>query len=625
MTGFPQRYIVLDTETTSEPIAAKVPTERLTFRLGCTLTVDPVTFEDDDPHYFEFTERDDFRHLVMGSKKGNQTIYVFAHNMGFDSRIVGMWVMLVEGHLSLLPPPDMPGAGRYKEPLMVTDEYIFIVRTWRRDGQQIVWMDSVQWMKESLESIGEKIRVPKMMQPDADAPDSAWMRYCRGDVDTLHAALQRLWGLLIRHGIDDWDYTPAALSRRFYRMRFERKRIKIPDDPKILVMDRLAYFGGLLECYRVGRIDEPIYQVDINSLYPHVMSQNHFPCEVRDHGDNEGKPNPPDGWRPDESTAEVWIESADDPYPVRGSDQTYYCRGRLRTVLCGPELQRAWERGHIIRIGRWVHYRTEDLFGPWAAYWRKSREYAQSRGDKFADGIIKSLMNALHGKFGQQTGSWEWIGKLSPSNVNAMGKAYSASFRKDVDVRIINGEHWQRSKEVEDGQSFVPIAAWTASYGREYMRWLIETTGVQHVLYVATDSLIVTQDGYNALARHGMIEPGTMGKFKVEGSYQRGAIWNVNQIDLDTSKRRSGVRKGSREIEPGIWSVQSWESCVKGVCLTGRDSVSIETILTRPSLSYSRRQVLDNGTTEPWWIDCWTESPEVTAEKPLWNRLKPRE
>lgn len=625
MVGYPQRYVILDTETNSASVPAKVPTQKLTFRLGCVLVVDPDSYEDDEPHYLEFRDRSDFRAVLCCSRRSERTIYVFAHNMGFDSRIVGIWDLVADGTLSLMPQPDMPGAKRYKEPLFIADDHIFIVRLFRRDGQRIVLLDTVQWFKESLEKLGQKIRHPKLMRPDADAPDDVWMRYCRGDVDTLHAALLRLWAMLQRHNIPDWDYTPASLSRRFYRMRFERKRIKRPEDPQILGLDRLAYYGGMLECFRVGEIEGPIYQLDINSLYPHVMSQNSYPCEVHSHGDHKFGDGKPDSWDPCTTTAEVTIETDDCPYPVRGSDQTYYAVGRIKTVLCGPELATACDAGHVRGIGRWVRYRTADLFSGWATYWRRTREFAQDRKDTFTDGIVKGIMNSLHGKFGQQTGEWTWVGKTHPSGSYSCGRIYHRSFRRWMETRTINGDTWERGESGEDQDSFVPIAAWTASYGRVYMRWLIETAGVDSVFYVATDSILTNQAGYRRLLECGMIDGTVMGKFKVEAKAERGAVWNVNQIDLDTLKRRSGVRKGSLEIEPGIWSVESWESFARGVCLTGQDSVSIENILIRPSLSYCRRQVLSGGMTKPWWIDCWYESPEAIASKPVWGRLKDRE
>lgn len=625
MKGFPRRYAVLDTETWTDDVAGRVPTKRLSLRLGAMVIVDPDMYGDHPGVTHGFKTQDDGWLPFKTMKKTREPFFIFAHNMGFDSRIFGLWSKLARGDHSLLPAPDSTDAARYREPLLIADDTLFIVRTFRPDGQRFVWLDTVQWFKSSLEKVGQWIGMPKKMMPDVDAPDEVWMDYCMTDVNVLHAALLRLWSYWRKHGIYDFELTPAALSRRVYRMRWEQKRIRIPDDTDVLGLDRIGYYGGFNECFRIGAVKGPIYQVDINSLYPHVMAQNPFPCEVLSHGDCEGSTEPPEDWRPDHTTAEVWISSVDRAYPVRFSDQTLYCTGDIRTVLCGPELARAWSSRDVLRIGRWVKYRCADLFAEWADYWSKARSFAKDRGDKFADTIVKQHMNSLHGKFGQQTGEWKYVGRMAIEGTFGCGQIFNKEWRKFADYRDINGERWERMREGEDKESFVPIAAWTASYGRLYMDWMIEIAEPSQVLYIATDSLLVTARGYHSLKAAGIMDTGTMGHFKTEGRFDDVNIWNVNQVDLDTLKRRSGVKKGSIEIGPGVWSTELWESCANGITSRDPDSVFIETTLLRPSLSYSRRTVLADGTTAPWSINCWNESPEAIASRRARSYLEHRE
>lgn len=611
MTGYPTRYVILDTETTSTQIHAKVPTQELRLRLGMLLIVDPIQWPDLQAVYHGFKTDEEGWLPFASMPLSDRPIFVFAHNMGFDSRIFGLWNRLGQGQLSLFPPSGMKGEKRYSSPLFIVDDSIFIVRTFRPDGQRIIWLDTVQWFKKSLAELGEWIKCPKGMMPDSDASDDVWFSYCKQDVDTLSALMLRLWAYLGKHGINDFEYTPASLSRRFYRMRFERKRIRIPDDTSVLELDRMAYYGGYNECFRVGTIKGPVYQIDVNSLYPHVMVQNHFPCEVECNGDASTEQFIPDDFTPSRTTAEVWLEADDHVFPVRGSDQTLWCGGKVRAILAGPELERAWSVGAIRRVGRWTRYLTADLFSSWGTYWRKAREFAQQRGDRFADHVVKHLMNSLHGKFGQQTGEWVLKGQVNPEGSFGSGRIMSRSLKKWIDYRDINGCRWEKSREEEDKDSFVPIAAWTASYGRVYMDWMIDIAGKENVYYIATDSLLVNSRGYAALKGAGVVDTGHMGHFKTEGIHDEVTIWNVNQLDLGTSKRRSGVRRGSVEIADGVWSTESWESCTQGVLGTGQDRVLIANTLIRPSLTYSRREVSTDGTTIPWCANCWNASPQV--------------
>jgi hypothetical protein len=624
MSTFPRRYVVLDTETDTTPVPARHPTVKLTFRLGCALVVDPDLYGDREDVYHGFTSRDEFWPVLTTTPRSHDAIFVFAHNMGFDCRIIGLWDQLSQGTFSLLPPASSSEARRYKSPLVIIESPPFIVRVFRPDGQKIVWLDTYQWLQHSLEKIGDMLGYKKGMMPDADAPDSVWMTYCQRDVDVLHAAIKRLWQFLRTHNLENFDYTPAGMSRRFYRMRFERGRIKIPEDTDLLKLDRLGYYAGRVECFRVGPVKGPIYKIDVNSLYPHVMSQHLYPCEVIAHGDSESDGGSVVRDRPDCCTAEVFCESDRSPLPVRSLDGTLHVRGRVRTVLAGPELRSALQAGCLVRIGRWVHYEIRDLFSGVVKYWSKSRGFALERRDVLLAQLIKTVMNSLHGKFGQAVGEWHVVGKDCPKGVYASGRLYADQVARWIDVRVLDGWRSERSKDGEDARSFVPIAAWTASYARVYMDWMRSVAGAEHVLYQATDSLLVTSPGYHALQSAGMLDPVKIGQFKTESIFNEVTIWNVNQYDADSAKIRSGVKRGSVEIAPGVWSSEHWESCAEGVFSRGQDSVCVATMPTVPSLRYCRGEVSDDSTTRPWWIDNWHISLEQQRLMRLPIRLEPR-
>jgi hypothetical protein len=644
MNGFPRRYIILDTETHEDRVSAVPDIRELSLRLGVALVIDPDNPGGRSGLVKEFDTIDGFLSLILTMPAGKSPIYVFAHNMGFDSRIAGVWKLLSRRAKSLLPHPGSADERKYRKPLFIVDDFLFIMRTFRQDGQVFIWLDTVQWFRTSLAKVGMMTGVRKLSMPDPGDDDRAWYDYCRGDVHALHAALKRLWCDLTKLDLRSFESTPAEWSRRHYRVMFESGRIVIPTDPADLVLDRLGYYGGYSDLYRAGPIDGPIYQIDINSLYPHVMGQNLYPCEVEARGDASGSDTLPADWDPPRTTAEVWLESPDRGYPVKFRDQNAWCAGRVRTVLCGPELAEAWRSGHVAHVGRWTQYRMADLFGDWARYWGAARAGAMARGDKFALHIIKIIMNCLHGKFGQQTGEWVHVGKGGIKGDYNSGARYVEETDTKVDTRVLDGQLWERRVEVEDDRAFVPIAAWTASYARMYMDWMMDLAGRENCYYIATDSLLVNDAGFSGISGAGIMDTSLMGHFKTELVADRVTLWNVNQLDLEVSeqwvqekqrsdatwvgpapgtlKRRSGVRRGSTEISPGIWSIESWESAARGVFYREQETVLVERILMQPLLSYSRRQVLPGGITSPWSIDCWSESPEATAKGRLSSRLK---
>lgn len=617
MAGFPRRYVVFDTE--SDTRRSKEPgwdnEQRL--RLGAMKIYDHLVIPSGQPCVDTFTTGREFRALFDCMPHDKEVIWLFAHRLDFDLRMVEWFRWVAEGHYTLLPPPESPGAGRYKEPLFAADGYPTMFRFWRRDGQQIMCVDSYNWFMHKLVDIGDMIGYEKGQMPDPSEGDDVWTNYCIRDVEVLDKALRRLWGWLQCLQLPDFHLTPAGQAAAIFRMRFCKGRIKRPADVDLLKLDRHAYYAGKVECFRVGRLDSVTYQVDINGLYPYVMSENLYPCEVDDHGDHGGQGGWPQHVDPARATAEVWIETHANVFPCRGSDGTLYVGGRVRTVLCGPELACAVRDGLVRRTGRWVMYRVEDLFSKYVRCFWDLRRRAVARGDQLINGCCKLLLNSLHGKFGQRDGEWQYCGRTESRRFFGGGRLIGDHVDRDIAVRVIAGHMFTKARDEEHPQAFVPIAAWTASYGRIYMDEMIAVAGAGEVLYQCCDSLVVTEAGYARLREAGVVDTTELGHFKTSEVFQWIDIQGVNQYDHDHGWKHAGIKSGSGVDVAGIYTVEEWESFSASVVAGSVASVSTRTTLKRPSRSYCRRYVHADGHTTPWRIDNWDVPCEVQSGVPV--------
>jgi hypothetical protein len=586
-------------------------------RLGVAKIYDPVANPRGDPVYRGFKTADQFWEIISEMPYSKEKIYIFAHNIGFDLRIVEWFRRLAGDGLSLFPPAGSPGEGRYKRPLCIIDGHPVILRCFRRDGQQILCLDSINWWFTSLREIGDWIGDPKGEMPDPTAEDDAWFGYCQQDVDVLDKALRRLWGWLQCMRIPSFEATPAAQAMILYRQRYERKRIVRPEDTAVLALDRHGYYGGLVECYRIGRIERTLHQVDVTGLYPAVMRGNPYPCEVIDQRPKGRVPVDRSDIDPRYATAEVWLQSKRRCYPVRASNGTYWVTGKVRTILCGPELERAWSAGDVRHVGRATIYRLDDLFSGFVGTYWSLRERAKSRGDAMIDRTCKLLLNALHGKFGQRDGGWVYVGDNPRPGAFGAGKVVGPKISQDVDYRIIAGKEFYRVRDEEHERGFVPIAAWTASYGRVQMAEWRDLAGPDDVVYQAVDSLIVTGDGLGRLQLSGCVGTGQLGHFHYERDYEWLHVHGVNQLDWPGGMKSAGLRKGSVEIAGGIYETEEWEPLGSGVCGGNVSSVGTRKQYKKRSTYYGRRAIGADGKTVPFTIDNWSVPPDQMVERPI--------
>jgi hypothetical protein len=154
------------------------------------------------------------------------------------------------------------------------------------------------------------------------------------------------------------------------------------------------------------------------------------------------------------------------------------------------------------------------MFADWCKDWWERRKLAEHEGRHADAAMCKAVLCGLYGRFARWSQSWQ------PSEIPNCGViwgewAYVDLFqRKVTQLRSMNGKVEQRSKPGERDDTLVAISAYVASYLRVRMRQLMDIAGPREWLYSATDSIHVTDDGYDRIRLAGLICDGTLGALR---------------------------------------------------------------------------------------------------------------
>ena len=521
--ALPRYIIALDTETTRTALDEKGLSFSHKLRIGVAITVRLRGTQAKDRKVYKFSNAEDFWQLLLKYTKPNYTTWIVAHNALFDFIVADLPKRFENGQMTL----DAPRSKRKREDnnednahvagLCVIDSppTIISARVSASQGRLVI-VDTLNWHPQPLSELGNAVKLLKLAMPKWDENDETWMEYCERDCEIVLRTFLGMIQFVRENNLGMFRYTAPSQAIAAYRHRFMPRQIFPHDNTVIKQIERAGYFGGRLECFRLGRIRGESVQLDVASLFPSIMANCTLPYVLHrsDRSERWRCILPDIDWQ--NAVAEVTLSTEKPLYPKRGERNVIYPVGVFRTVLTGPELNLAKQNGDIVAIKSWAEYKTAILFADYVNEFWAMRQRYKAEQNYLYESFCKRLLNSLYGKFAQRSHTW----LNEPRNMSAL------PWSRWVHINTLNGEHthyrsfgWQVQRQIDRAEvdgTFVAISSFITSAARLRMNELRKLAGVQNVHYQAVDSLIVSESGYDRLCMAGEVAENELGKLRVQ-------------------------------------------------------------------------------------------------------------
>ena len=195
------------------------------------------------------------------------TLYVFAHNLFYDIKLSQVIELLVKNH------------GYEVDKLYITNSDTVIIRI-KNGNRRMVFIDTLNIFKCSLKELGKTIGLEKLEIDIFNADEKKLFEYCKRDVEIIKEAILRLCEFLKTNDLGSFGWTISSIAFKVFRHRFMKDKICIHHNKTVQELEKQAYYGGRVEVYVVGKRLENVYKLDVNSMYPFVMSKNRFPNKL---------------------------------------------------------------------------------------------------------------------------------------------------------------------------------------------------------------------------------------------------------------------------------------------------------------------------------------------------------
>jgi DNA polymerase type B, organellar and viral len=596
----PRLMVFLDTETSRQESSDAASGWYNVFRLA---TASVVRFEQGhvvSRNTKRFSATGKVWEWLEALQSKHRPLWVFAHNLSFDFKILGGWDQLDGGAYTVGPIPGKGADPRVKGERswlgkLVLERSPFFMYLMGRNGR-VNFVDSYNYFPRSLAKVGAAHGLPKEEWPGFDSSEDSLFAYCERDVEVLEnaviGAIKRWWDT--DQGV--WQPTASSLALHSFQHQDPASaggklvtKIIFEEDAAAIRLERDAYIGGHFEAFYHGDISRklseaeqifrranaqdlplemgPIHHLDVNGLYPYIMSARHFPVR------RIAKLIRP---RVDEFTlaaasgnalAHVTIHSPDVCYPVKLTAGQCHCCGTFATTLCGPELGRALNLNHVKTVHYGILYEMEPIFKDWVLRWHAELVEARRDEDWTRAEFAKLMLVSLSGKWAQKSRRWVLRPKIAP--VVRWGDWIQCDLDddpvpgEDYPVRKFRAVAGYAQECVDEGiprHCFPAISAFITSYGREYMRHLRSLCPERSIYYQAADSLIARPSAFEALVDNGHVSPDLLGKLKVEGVYEDGSICSVNHYRIGSRLVVTGAYARAVRGEHGQLRGELWEN-----------------------------------------------------------------
>lgn len=630
----PTRIIAFDTET--HPCQTEPDYQDLTLGWAVFARADRDTREE-----LFFTEPAKFWDFVASKVYPGTRLYVIAHNVFFDLRVVE-WTKHLTAHgfdytLAVTPDPTgpfhveffrSPGKGKKRETIIVTN-----LGNFYSQGSPL-----------PLAVIGKAMTragMGFMLKGDCDATESRFWpyngcapgtadweelsSYCRQDTYICLQAFLEWIRFISAHGLGSFALTISGQAFAAYKTRFMPTEIVVHNHTGALTLEREAYFGGLTDCFRVGKFTAPegetFHKLDVNSMYPHVMRELEYPVDLVDYMSEEFCDEQPTKQliehlrkRITPGRAVIARISVDVPESSRdgavpaytettiGHKTLMYPTGRFVTTVTTAELASALDAGVVTKVHAAAFYRAERIFHRYVDFFYNKRLEYKAEGNALWELLSKQFLNSLWGKFGQSNYDWE----STSTQLDAEGIELITVLNDDGSVetnrvfRRIGSKTEVRSESKSESYDSCPsIAGHVSAYARHKLRSLRRTAGYDECFYADTDSLFTTNDGYLRLSSAGEIDDKRLGAMKSEATARTVVIHAPKDYMFGSVTKTKGIRADAEEIAPGVFRQVSFQGFAGALREDNLNRAKVTSVTRTPSHRYTKGVIGPDGWTRP--------------------------
>ena len=461
---------------------------------------------------------------VNALAKPKRRLIIWCHNLTFDLRASRALAAL-------------PAFGFDLEGISIEN-----VQGWARftrGDATVLMVDSVSWLPAPISKIATDLGMDQAPLPADDDPDHMWERRCIHDVAILRAAIRQVVDLLVNENLGPWRPTGSGQSHSAWRTRFLNHRPLVHDQVDALAAERAAQWTGRCEAWRWGEhTDGPYVEFDLSLAYCQIAADLELPSVLVGEVEVTSLDRALELGARGALLAEVEIETDTPVAPAAHDGHMIWPVGRFRSTLWSPELALLQNAGAQVHFHRAFYYRTAPVLRDAAQWIIDQLQTNPSNLTPVQLRLLKHWARCLVGRCALRYRDWQDI-MLADDEKVTLGTWHDWDTGQITEMMQVGRRVKILAEQTEAPDSLPQIPGFIMSECRARLWRLMLTAGLDRVLYVDTDSLIVDQLGAKRLRR--AIRQDLPWPLHEKGVYAEVDLAGPRMLVCDGNRRFAGV------------------------------------------------------------------------------------
>ena len=399
--------------------------------------------------------------------------------------------------------------------------------------------------------------------------------------------------------------TGSGQSYAAYRRRFLRHKLLVHDDAERLEVERRAMWTGRCEAWRHGTQEGgPFVEYDMRAAYLTIAGECEVPAIA---AGTLRRPKLPRLIQLAERyavLAECEITTETPVVPTLLGERTAWPVGTFKTTLWDPELLLAAGVAEKITVSRAWLYRRAPAVKEFAQYVSGVMEGLPRDHGPMAQLVAKHWSRCLVGRLGLRFREWQSFGEPPEPDLRLV-TYIDTDAGQATDLLIAGHEAMILTGLTESRDSLPQIPGWVMSECRRRLWNAMSEVGLENVLYVDTDSMII--DASCGRWFGAIVGTPDGARWARKAVYNDLTIHGPRNLSFGRERRVSGLPLTARQVAPLEFTGQVMRSVKESMRMGELDAVASiprKFILDAPDL---RRQHNPGGSTSPYRINTTQE------------------